>query len=128
MTDPAHMQSKTMIQTTRKVNLTGEIPDSLRDEYLARLLSLKATEAMIIDLLGDVPELRGLTLSRAEISKEGAAIHASVSYNVPVDGIYKKSSGGMVAVDVSTMGLLLNSKVLTVEEKRAFLIARGFSA
>lgn len=123
---PAHLQSKTMVQTTKKVNLTGQIPEGIRDEYIARHAALKATEQLIISQCGDAKELRGLLLSRCDIEFDGRVIYASVSYNVSVDGAYKKQGAALAGhIDASTMNLLLNGKILTLEEKRAFLAERN---
>lgn len=122
--------------TTQTTQLSSEkvapieelMPKELVEQYNANLKALKVTEAAMMEVAKTTQEYRNLgEVLGVSFFREGQRGFVKFRYRVVVDGYYvKKEDNPIIShIDPKTMNLLLNSKILTDEEKRKLLDDRG---
>lgn len=109
------------------------VPQSLIDEYLERNKALSTTLEAITDVIKSSEAYRLLKnvqhMERA--ASDSGALMFKVRHRAQVEGSYQKTRGlanaelGQGFIEASTLNLLLSTKLLTDEEKRAVLKARN---
>jgi len=125
MTLPTPIQTTTIPNTIISRHAQDHIPEDLWKEFLARRKALNVTEQLIIDHIAEGMDQP--VTKPANLVFTGSRWVVQFRATIKVDGQYRQEIPGNKTghIDYTTMNLLLNNKILTMEEKRQLLKDRN---